>query len=119
MFPRARATAALIAILTLLYSQLAVSAFACPRSIEAASQAAPLSHCAKVVSPNLCDRHCDYGSANVGSASPDITPDVLALPLPWRVESPSFAVRIVPVAEARTPRSHSPPPLALFGALRI
>jgi len=114
-----RPFAAAVAIVALLFSQLAVSAFACPRdNVAQAMEAMAESHCEKQ-KPNLCGKHCDYGAANVNQASPDLAPDVLALPLPWRAEPlPLMAVAAAPVA--RTPRNHPPPPLILlFGVLRI
>jgi hypothetical protein len=117
-----RPFAAAVAIVALLFSQLAVSAFACPRDNVAQAMEAmdsmPEGHCEKQ-KPNLCGKHCDYGAANVNQASPDLAPDVLALPLPWRAEPlPALAIATAPVA--RTPQSHPPPPLILlFGALRI
>ena len=117
-----RPFAAAVAIVALLFSQLAVSAFACPRDNVArameAMEAMPEGHCEKQ-KPNLCGKHCDYGAANVNHASPDAAPDVLALPLPWRAE-PLAALAGPAAPVARTPRTHPPPPLILlFGVLRI
>src|SRR5690349_14323515 len=116
-----RRLTAFVAILALAFAQLAVSAFACPleRSPHAAMAAMDGDPCDGMATPNLCDRHCDYGAANVNHASPDLAPDVLALPLPWRaapVPVPAAAARIVVDVPSR---SHSPPPLTLFGVLRI
>ena len=118
---RRRALAAVVAICALLFSQLAVSAFACPRAIEAAEAAMqmPEGHCGGVPQRNLCDRHCDYGAQTVNQVMPDAAPDVLALPLPWRAEAIVPTRVAAPPAVARLVRSHSPPPLALFGVLRI
>ena len=117
---RRRAFAAVVAICALLFSQLAVSAFACPRAIEAAQAAMqmPEGHCGGVPQRNLCDRHCDYGAQTVNQVMPDVAPDVLALPLPWRAEA-IVATPVAAPAVAQRFRSHSPPPLALFGVLRI
>ena len=112
--------AAVLAILALLFSQLAVSAFACPR-IEAVVSAMdmPEGHCEKP-QKNVCTKHCEYGAATVNQVSPDAAPDVLALPLPWRADPQPV---ILPAGDdpvrGHDLRSHSPPPLALFGALRI
>lgn len=117
---RHRAFAAVLAILALLFSQLAVSAFACP-NIQAivAAMEMPEGHCDKP-QPNVCNKHCEYGAATVNQVSPDVAPDVLALPLPWRAEPQLVLLPAVddPV-RGHDFRSHSPPPLALFGALRI
>jgi len=120
MVRRTRFAAALLAMFALLFAQVAVSAFACPLDTPpAATLSMDGDHCERMATPNLCDRHCDYGAANVSHASPDLAPDVLALPLPWRalpVATPRSFTRVVLDAPSR---NHSPPPLALFGALRI
>ena len=121
MSRRTRSAAAFVAIVAMLFAQLAVSAFACPLDLRAPAAAVPMDggHCDKVFTPNLCDRHCDYGAANVSHASPDLAPDVLALPLPWRaLPAPAPASFGCDVAEVPS-RSHSPPPLTLLGFLRI
>ena len=117
-----RRFAALAAIAALAFSQLAVSAFACPHeSVPAAAQAVP-SHegdgCDSMANPNLCERHCDYGASSV----PSVVQAAPALPvaeLPWRFEPPV----IVPVSRVAVERlalaAHPPPPLVFLGVLRI
>ena len=112
---------AFVAIVALLFAQLAVSAFACPLDAPAPTVMAAMDgdHCDGAATPNLCNSHCDYGAANVNHAAPDLAPDVLALPLPWRAEpavAPAGSIRVV---VSQPVRSHSPPPLELFGVLRI
>ena len=114
-----RSAAALLAMFALLFAQLAVSAFACPLDAPAAAMSMDADHCERMATPNLCDRHCDYGAANVSHATPDLAPDVLALPLPWRALPAATPVALPRVDLDAASRSHSPPPLALFGALRI
>lgn len=114
-----RVVAAVVAVFALLFSQLALSAFACPRLADAGPVEMAADHCDPAVNVNLCDSHCNYGASNVGYGSPDTAPDIFALPLPWRAEAAA-----TPAPSARVPRdlaarSHAPPPLALFGALRI
>jgi len=84
-----------------------------------AESAMPQGHCGGMTMPNLCERHCDYGAQSVNQVNPEAAPDVLALPLPWRAEASLPALIPVAPADRQAPRSHSPPPLALFGALRI
>ena len=112
---------ALIAIFALVFSQLAVSAFACPLDVNAPAAMAAMDseHCDRAPTQNLCDRHCDYGAANVNHAAPDVAPDVLALPLPWRAAPVPVAACIARAPVATPARSHSPPALTLFGVLRI
>ena len=118
---RTRIVAAILAIAALAFSQLAVSAFACPHDAAPAMSAAqmPAGHCEHGGNPNLCERHCDYGAASVGHAGLDMTVDVFALPLPWRAEPVAIAAPAIRAPREFAARSHSPPPLALFGALRI
>ena len=112
---------AVIAIVALLFSQLLVSAFACPMEAPAPAAMAAMDseHCDGIAKPNLCERHCDYGNANVNHAAPDLAPDILALPLPWRAAPAPAPAAWLRTATRVPTRSHSPPPLALFGALRI
>jgi hypothetical protein len=117
-----RRLSAVIAIVALLFAQLAVSAFACPMDASApAAMSMPMDGgpCDGATTPNLCDRHCDYGAANVNHATPDIAPDVLALPLPWRAAPASLPAAFSRPCFAARLRRHSPPPLTLFGVLRI
>lgn len=121
MSRRTRTLAALAAIAAIAFSQVALSAFACSRDVApiAVAQDMPPGHCDQGGSTNLCDRHCDYGAANVGHASLDATADVLALPLPWRAQTVAAPAPSTRAPHDLSARSHSPRPLALFGALRI
>jgi hypothetical protein len=116
---RLRIVAAVVALFAVLFSQLALSAFVCPRPADASPVEMAAAHCDQTVNLNLCGAHCDYGTSNVGQATPDTAPDVLALPLPWR--APAFAATAPSIRAPRdlAARSHTPPPLALFCALRI
>ena len=116
-----RRFAALFAIGALAFSQLAVSAFACPKLAEAAVAvtAAGEEHCDRPDTPNLCDQHCEYGAANVNHAAPDAAPDVLALVLPWRAEPRTSALIAASPLASHLPPAHPPPPRLLFGILRI
>jgi len=94
---RSRFAAALIAIAALLFSQLAVSAFACPGlgDMNAAMQAMASDDAAQV-DANLCMRHCDEGAKALDAAKP-----VAALP-------PALApvLRLVTIAAPRAPAVH-------------
>lgn len=118
---RTRVIAALLAIATIAFSQVALSAFACSKDVAriAVAEEMPPGHCDQGGNANLCDRHCDYGTTNVGHASLDATADVLALPLPWRAQAVTTPAPSTRVPHALSARSYSRPPLALFGALRI
>jgi len=116
-----RRLTALFAIAALLFSQLAVSAYACPADrVDQATAAenSTMNGCDELATPNLCDQHCDYGSATLqASVAPPFTADLA--PLPWRLEPvQSGALRPAHFAH-EFPRRVDPPPLVLFGFLRI
>lgn len=118
-----RRFAAVTAIAALVFSQLAVSAAACPHESGSPTVAQmPAGHsgddCGQMGNPNLCERHCDYGSSTVPHAAA-ASPVLPAAELPWRIE-PAKVVAVSRGALARfNLDSHPPPPLILLGVLRI
>lgn len=61
---RNRPFAAWLAILALLFAQLATAAYACPQMVEVpVAQSSDCDH-ESTPRPNLCERHCDYGNAS-------------------------------------------------------
>ena len=114
-----RFAAALLALVALLFAQLAVSAYACP-GMAAADEApmAGMEGCGEVPTPNLCDGHCDYGTASVGPSSLDAQPAAIDL-RPLRVVAQDVPTRPQSAHPGAPPGGHSPPPLVLFGVLRI
>jgi hypothetical protein len=116
-----RRACAFLAIATLVFSQLAVSAYACPMSMpESANYASDSGgdDCEMSGNSNLCDRHCDYGASSVQS-SPIVFLAPQLAPLPWRVP-PMVALSFsTPVGEWLQPTRIEPPPLVRFGVLRI
>jgi hypothetical protein len=118
---RVRSACALLAVCALVFSQLAVSAYACPehgRQVVAAEIAGGDTHCGDLQTPNLCDSHCGYGSSMTGHDLAALAPFV-PVALPWRIEESSAAVVGVRAFDADFPLFEPPPPLILFGALRI
>jgi hypothetical protein len=117
-----RRIAAFTAMAALVFAQLAVSAYACPAQAGqpaiAASVPAAMDDCHEVATPNLCERHCDYGSSSVANCAPSMP----------AMHAGVFHVRIH-LAESLPPSreyldrqqlaSHPPPPLVLHGVLRI
>ena len=118
MTRRTRLISALLTLLALLFSQLAVSAYVCPmesgvEAAMAASEDVPLANA------NVCDSHCKYGSSASGHASADV----------WPV--PLIAAYLLKPVVVSTTREMSralvdhasavgrPPPWSLFGVLRI
>ena len=116
-----RRIAALVSVAALIFAQLAVSAFACPhamapQAVQAADQP-PADDCDGMANPNLCERHCDYGSSTVGheaAAAPALAPAALS----WRVDPPTLP-DVSRVLIAKRNVSLPPPPLILLGVLRI
>jgi hypothetical protein len=109
-----RRLAAILALAAFAFAQLAVSAYACPMTAQPAMQDQPAPDaqggCPEFSSANLCEQHCAYGSASVGSHADSVPAPDLA-PLPWGVsgarvaEPPSF----VP-ARHRARSTAAPPP---------
>lgn len=118
-----RRIAGLVALAAVLFSQLAVSAYVCPRDLGA-SQASvamvgTMDGCDDVVTANLCDRYCDYGASAAGQASIDGSPGPAIACVVRALEPPSLPGSTGRAVEHRFLLGHSPPPLTLFGALRI
>ena len=118
MSRRNRLLTALFAAVALLASQLAVSAYACP--MAAASHAQAQADCDEAaVNVNLCERHCDYGSASLEAAKPPQAPPV-ALVASLRVALSDACVSAIVARSSRVaPGPAPPPPLGRFTVLRI
>jgi hypothetical protein len=123
-----RRIAALLALCALAFSQLALSAHTCHGTAHVpaspASATEPAAPCEGMQGPmdheaNVCDQHCQYGHANVDKVlSPVAAFDSAAQPLRVAPAAPSFAG--ITAATLRRPAPAStPPPLLLFGTLRI
>jgi len=98
----ARFVAACLAILGLLFSQVALAAYACPMDMAAATQSAAESDCcpdAASAAAGLCAEHCKDSRAAV----PDVTP-------PPSDFVPAFTVTLaLPPAAGFTGFEFSPP----------
>ena len=117
MTSRTRFVTALLAGLALLFSQLAVAAYACPTQAPAAVEDA--ADCgASVVNPNLCQSHCDYGSLSFEAAKPIQAPAAFVSCL--RVAPADVFVALVRAPSPRAAQGPAPPPpLVRFTVLRI
>jgi len=120
MTRRARLLTAVTAAAALLFSQLAVSAYACPMAATVMAAASAQDGCDEVMADmTLCPSHCDYGSASVDAAKPLQAPPV-AIPASLKVALPD-----VTIASISAPSPHAasgpspPPPLSRFTVLRI
>ena len=113
---RTRIVAAWFAFVALLFAQLATAAYACPQMVEApvVAMAADCEH-AMAPTPNLCERHCDYGNVSVDT-SKNLPPAVASA-------SPSALVVTLPKDAAPRAATHrgqaTGPPLTRFTVLRI
>lgn len=116
-----RRACACLAIATLVFSQLAVSAYVCPMNMADSANYASDSRGDDGGMPgssSLCERHCDYGASSVQS-SPILFLAPQVAPLPWRVP-PLVALSFsTPVGEWLQPTRIEPAPLVRFGVLRI
>jgi hypothetical protein len=116
-----RRITACFAIAALAFAQLAASAYACPMSMaENAAYASDsrADDCEMSGTPNLCERHCDYGASSVQSSpAPEMAPQLVALP--WRIAAFVPLTFSTPEREWLAPTRIEPPPLVRFGVLRI
>ena len=116
MTRRTRIAAAWLAFAALLFAQLATAAYACPQMVEAPAVAMP-ADCEHQMAqtPNLCERHCDYGNVSVDTSKS----------LPPMVASASPRALVVTLAPNASPRAGAHrgqatgPPLTRFTVLRI
>lgn len=127
-----RSLFAWIALLGIVFSQLAVSAYACPvqnpsnapgqmetKGNMAGMPCAEMEMAVSVELPALCAQHCDQGNQAVGSVpAPDFQPALfllLIIPTQMLAEAPSETYVQAPLLA----RTTSPPPLWRSGRLRI
>lgn len=109
-----RRFAALVALAALGFAQVAVSAYACPKAAQTVTQAQPASDtesgCPDLATANLCEQHCDYGSASVGGHA-DAVPAPDLAPLPWGLSAVTVAdpASHVPASHL-APFAAAPPP---------
>jgi hypothetical protein len=112
---RSRALAAWIALVTLLFAQLAVAAYACPR-FTAPEAVAATPDCDEPMNANLCESHCDYGSTSLDSKSK--VPGADVAPVSVRVEL-SFALPPLRPSAPSPAGVATGPPVTRFTVLRI
>ena len=94
---RSRLVAAFVTLCCLLFTQLAVAAYACP-ALDKAPAAAIASPCANMdmQQPGLCKAHCEAGQQTVDANSPlHITPFVPAALAVVGLELPAAAPNFV------------------------
>lgn len=119
----ARRLAGALALLAFTFAQLAVAAYACPRDmpVQASAVAMDEEHaaCERDRYENLCERHCDDGAAALGTSVADApaAPPAVALRLRG-LDAGGFGTQ-ARERERHGPLAHAPPPLLLFGALRL
>jgi hypothetical protein len=112
---RFRSFAAWLALLALVFAQLATAAYACPQLREPERTAsAPACHDPSPA-PNLCERHCDYGKASFEKQKPVTAPAIA--PMIVRV----IAIAAMPDAPRADPHARiaTGPPPTRFTVLRI
>ena len=113
---RIRPFAAWLALVAFVFAQLATAAYACPQmSDRPMSMASGDCDREMPASPNLCERHCDYGNASLDNPKPLVAPD-LAVAFVRSVTIPPIATAVR--AEHRA-RVSTGPPLTRFTVLRI
>jgi hypothetical protein len=114
---RVRQVCAWIAVFALLFTQLATAAYACPQLVEIAPAAQQSGDCDHLANANLCDSHCDYGSASFDNAKlQPVAPDPAIASLRVVAVMPAGAgIQWV----ARLERPPTGPPVTRFTVLRI
>lgn len=105
-----------LAAFALVFAQLATAAYACPQLAQptARMQAPDCDH-DRDVTPNLCERHCDYGKASIYTPKPVASPDLAVL-------SVRPVIIALPIEQPRVEyRAHTTtgPPVTRFTVLRI
>jgi hypothetical protein len=116
-----RISTALIAMLALLMSQLAVATHVCAimGASPAAAEAKMAPDCADPVKNlNACERHCSFGSSAVDLAKPVPAPDLMSGPV-LRVGRPFVPSSAAARWLRATPLPPQPPPAILFSVLLI
>ena len=115
---------ALLALCALAFSQLALSAHTCHGTAhEPAPAMVPGAPCEGMQGPmdhesNVCDQHCQYGHTTLDKVQAPAAFDSAAQPLRVAPAAPSFA-GITGATLRRPAPAAAPPPLLLFGTLRI
>jgi len=110
-----RMFAAWIALVALLFAQLAVAAYACPR-FTPPEAVASMPDCDQPMNANLCESHCDYGSVSLDSPKAKVPAPALAA-MSTGVVVPTFAAS--PPRPAPPARVATGPPVTRFTVLRI
>jgi len=117
-----RRIASVAAAAALAFGQLAMAVHACDR-IEAPSISAPVpAHdcCEKQKPPaNDCERHCDYAASSVDTHGVSTAAVAPATPIAFRIGAAAFHRMPARILERPLERRVEPPPLTLFGFLRI
>ena len=118
MTRRNRTFAAWIALIALVFAQLATAAYACPQLAPPPAAEVAMTDCDHDMAgaPNLCERHCDYGKASV-----DKVKNFPAQPMAGNSVRPLvFAASPEQPPRAGThPHGATGPPLTRFTVLRI
>lgn len=130
MVRRQRIVASFLAAFAIVFAQLAVAAHWCeaaraPAPAEPVQVIAHHAGCHEMATPpadangNLCQAHCQYGSASVDNTSAvppavDVAGPMLFVLVP--APAPAASLRR---AERFAPAAAPPPPAILFGVLRI
>ena len=110
-----RSLAAWVALVALLFAQLAVAAYACPR-LSAPEAVASMPDCDEPMNANLCASHCDYGSTSLDSTKAKVSLPALTAVFTRIVVAVSQPSTAQPALPARVATG---PPVTRFTVLRI
>ncbi|HEX7606362.1 MAG TPA: hypothetical protein VF348_06610 [Usitatibacter sp.] len=120
MIRKMRFLTALVTVASLLFAQLATAAYSCPMSATAPAAATMAMPCdmEPVDNANLCDNHCQYGSASFDSVK---SPPALEQAVDTGLRAPAVTVLAHRMASSHS-RAVAPaasPPFVRFTVLRI
>jgi hypothetical protein len=112
-----RIVTALIALVSLLFMQLAVAAYACPMQAGQASAPMAMADCHQMqerMNPSLCHAHSEAGKQSLDkAATPAVQPFIAAAVLAEVAGSDLLMPRSVNVAPSSVPAALAAPPIAI------
>lgn len=110
-----RIVAALIALVSLLFMQLAVAAYACPMQAQKAPMAMADCHMTDPVNPSLCHAHAESTKQSLDkAATPAVQPFIAGAVLVAVAGLDQLMPRCVSVTPSCVPAAGAAPPIAIL-----
>jgi hypothetical protein len=120
MIRKVRFLTALVTVASLLFAQLAAAAYSCPTGDASPAAAAMAMPCdlEPADNANLCDNHCQYGSASFDSAK-SAPAFEQAVDAGLRISVVTVLARRIDSSRSRAIAPAASPPFVRFTVLRI